>query len=458
MRGEIDRLRRPSKRRPSKTCIIRKPDASSVNGPTLLHNGLDHGGSVATPTNAATGSPLPTLKSSRKLGLKAGTRRKTSSAGAGKAAMNTPASAGPLIAMRGAGYYSDNTVGAKAVIDAAGDLALDAIAQMDVSAQNTFAVADFGAADGGTSLDLMKRVVAVVRAVDPDKPMSITYTDLPHNDFSVLFRRLHGLLGTSEVAPLASMDHLYTFASGTSFHRQILPDQTLSLGFSATAMHWLSTRPAVIADHVHAVGATDAERVPYRQRAAMDWNAILLARARELVPGGKLVLANFCQDEQGRYLGSTGGVDMFDAFARHWRNLSRDCSITDAEYRAGTLQQFYRTVAEFEAPFIDPASPVRQAGLHLDHVSTRVTACPYAADFQKHGDPEVFARAYIPTLRSWTESTFVSALDPSRSPEERQNIIDRFYAAYQAEVAAAPEGHGMDYVHCFMVITKATPT
>lgn len=360
----------------------------------------------------------------------------------------------PVIAMRGAGYYSDNTIGAKAVIDAAADLAVEAVADIDLSANKLFSVADFGAADGGTSLDLMHRVIGAVRHRDGQKPIAITYTDLPHNDFSVLFRRLHGLLGTGDAAPLAGTEGLYAFASGTSFHRQILPDATLSLGFSATAMHWLSTRPGPIADHVQAVGATEAEREPYRQQAAADWSAILLARARELVPGGKLVLANFCADPEGRYLGNTGGVNMFDTFARHWRVLVKAGAISEGEYRAGTLQQFYRSVEEFQAPFTGPASPVSRAGLRLDHTSTRVTACPYATAFRSHGDAVGFARAYLPTLRSWTESTFMSALDPSRSHEDRQAIIDRFYAAYEADVAASPEGHGMDYVHCFMVITK----
>ena len=358
--------------------------------------------------------------------------------------------------MRGSGYYSDHTAGAKAVIDAAGDLAMHAIAGMDISRQPTFAIADFGAADGGTSLDLMRRIVAGVRARAPGHPVSITYTDLPHNDFSVLFRRLHGLLGASGQSAVASLDRLYTFASGTSFHRQIFPDGTLSLGFSATAMHWLSSRPGVIADHVHAVGATDAEASPYREQAAADWVSILGARARELVPGGKLILANFCKDEHGNYLGHTGGVDMFSSFARHWRDLWRLGALSDAEYQAGTLQQFYRTATDFAAPFAEPASPARQAGLQLDHLSTRITPCPYAAAFRTHRDPEAFARAYIPTLRSWTESTFFGALDPARPMADRQALIDRFYAAYQASVASAPDGHGMDYVHCFMVITKAS--
>ena len=367
--------------------------------------------------------------------------------------MTTQAPA-PLIAMRGAGYYSDNTVGAKAVIDAAADIAVTVIATMDLSGSAPFAIADFGAADGGTSLDLMRRAIAAVRAGAPDRPVTLTYTDLPHNDFSVLFRRLHGLLGTPDASPLAAEPNLYTFASGTSFHKPILPPGTLSFGFSATAMHWLSTRPTLIADHVHAVGASEAETALYKAQAAKDWEAILLARAGELAPGGALLLANFCIDEEGRYLGGTGGVDMFDTFARHWRALASDDTITDAEYRAGTLQQFYRSVAEFTAPFEDPASPVRRAGLRLGPVSTRVTPCPYAAAFRQHGDAAAFARAYLPTLRSWTESTFLSALDSSRPAAERQAIVDRFYAAYEAEVAAAPEGHGMDYVHCFLVAHK----
>ena len=367
--------------------------------------------------------------------------------------MSAPAQ--PVIAMRGAGYYSDNTIGAKAVIDAAGELVVEALEAMHLADDTMpFAVADFGAADGGTSLDLMRRIADKVRAASPKRQISITYTDLPHNDFSVLFRRLHGLLGTPEPSPLAARDNLFTFASGTSFHRQIFPDRTLSFGFSATAMHWLSARPGQIGDHVQAVGATAAERGLYRERAMTDWDNILLARARELVPGGKLVLANFCEDEQGRYLGGTGGVDMFDTFARHWRDLAEAGTITAAEYAAGTLQQFYKTVGEFTAPFDDPDSAVRRAGLVLDHVSTRVTPCPYAARFRQHGDATAFAKAYLPTLRSWTESTFFGALDPARPEQRRQAIVDGFYAAYEADVAAKPDGHGMDYVHCFLAATK----
>jgi hypothetical protein len=360
------------------------------------------------------------------------------------------------IAMRGAGYYSLNTFGAKSVIDRVGDLVVAAAGKTPpLAAGQAFIIADFGAADGGTSMGMMRRLVGAIRAREPDRQISITYTDLPHNDFSTLFRLSQGLLGPKTDSPLAGVPGLFIFGSGTSFYRQVCPDNTLSLGFSATAMHWISSRPCMIADHVQAVGAAPAEREKFRAQALRDWETILLTRARELRPGGRLALANFCIDEEGRYLGHTTSVDMFDCFARHWRNLFRAGRINDAEYANGTFQQFYRTLDEFAAPFRDPASSVSRAGLKLETIFTMVTPCPYAEEFKRKGDAAAFAKAYVPTLRSWSETVFAGALDPFRSAAERAAIIDDFYYAYEAEVVAAPEGHRMDYVHCVTEIAKA---
>jgi hypothetical protein len=90
----------------------------------------------------------------------------------------------------------------------------------------------------------------------------------------------------------------------------------------------------------------------------------------------------------------------------------------------------------------------------LEHCETRIVPCPFAAEFRQHGDATRFARDYIPTLRSWTESTFLGALSPDRSLEERQAIIDCYYGAYETLVRENPEGHGMDYVHIYLAIAK----
>ena len=90
-----------------------------------------------------------------------------------------------------------------------------------------------------------------------------------------------------------------------------------------------------------------------------------------------------------------------------------------------TLPQYYKTLPEFTQPLRDPADPIYQAGLRLEHAETRIVPCPYAAEFRRHGDAAAFAKAYIPTMRSWTESTFFGALDAGRPLAERQSIIER---------------------------------
>jgi len=358
------------------------------------------------------------------------------------------------IAMIGGGFYSANALGAKNVIDATKPLVDEALrALVSIPSDKPFAIADFGSSDGGTSADLMRHIVETVRETLPDRPITLTYTDLPYNDFSTLFRRLHGVLDAHDTQPLGQEPGLFTFASGTSLHRQIFPDTTLSFGFSASAMHYLSTKPGLIADHVHAVGATEEESGLYRDLAASDWTAILLARARELVPGGRLVFANFCVDGHGHHLGSTGGVNVFDALSKHWRGLAAAELISEHEYRVATFQQFYKTIPEFVAPF-NSDSPVTRAGLRLDHVSAVLTPCPFAAMFRQSRDATSYARAYIPSVRSWSQSTFLGALDPARPQGERAAIIDQLYVAYEADVAAAPELHWKDYVHCIQSISK----
>lgn len=359
-----------------------------------------------------------------------------------------------FMAMKGAGYYSKATVGARNVITAATPVVEAALAAQNLSAGGAPVVmTDMGCADGGTSIGMWNQVLAGLRRALPDRALQLVYTDLPRNDFSQLFRIVHGQTDLPAVG--ADVDNLYVMASATSFHHPIVPPGTLHLGFSATASHYVSETPAEIPDHVHMVGASGSVRQAFRDQGAKDWEAFLLARATELAPGGRLVLYNFGIDEAGRYLGHTGGVSMFDTFARLWRALAEDGTITDAEFRATNFPQAYRTVDEFAAPFRDQDSPVHRAGLRLEDIGTLHTRCPFEATFAEGGmSAREFAKSYIPTLRSWSEPTFVAGLAGTRAPQEIAAIIDRFYQSYEDLVAEDPKGHAMDYIHCRVVARK----
>jgi hypothetical protein len=183
----------------------------------------------------------------------------------------------------------------------------------------------------------------------------------------------------------------------------------------------------------------------------------LLGRAAELVPGGRFICMNFGIDEEGRYLGHTGGVTMFDRFNAHWAALRDEGVITSEEYLHATFAQHYRTVEEFTAPFKDKNSAVSKAGLQLRSFSTRLTPCPFRVAYDNATEdmtPAEFAASLVPTMRSWSETVFRTALE-GRPETEITAIVDRFYDAYEAEIASSPDGHAMDYIHVILEIEKA---
>lgn len=353
--------------------------------------------------------------------------------------------------MAGGGLYSLATIGAKHVIDAATPMVTGAIDAMDLTGMTQFTMSDMGCADGGTSLEMVRTAISQIRKTSA-VPVNVVYADQTGNDYNALCSTIYGK--TPFTTWLGEHEDAYPFMSGTSFYNRVVADGTLNLGFSATAMHWLSEKPCDISDHVQAVGASGAEREAFAKQGARDWQTILLNRAREMAPGGRLVLMNFGVDEQGRYLGNTGGINMFDRFNENWQQFLADGVIKQDEYKKMTLPQYYNSVEEFSAPFKDASSPVSQAGLKLEHVETRVVACPFAEDFKSHGDSAKFAREYIPTIRSWNQSIFAGALSSDRPQQERTELIENYYGTYETQVRENPQGHAMDYVHCYMVIQK----
>ena len=356
------------------------------------------------------------------------------------------------ITMSRGGAYSLATRGAQDVINAAIPIVEEALLKIDLEEKRNFSFADMGCADGGTSLQMINQLIKTLRSNNPNIEVKVHYTDQPNNDYNGLIQTVLGLGHFPSY--LETHKNVYPLFSANSFYKQILPDNTLDFGFSATAMHWLSKKPCNLSNHVHMVGAEGEQYLSFAAQGKKDWESILLNRAKELRSGGQLVLLNFCRDENGKYLGNTTGVNMFTNFADIWQDFLDQGRIRPEEYRNMTLPQYYNTVEEFSAPLKNVENPVYQAGLRLKQIETHITACPFAEAFKEHQDAQRFAEEYIPTIRSWNESIFFGALDQERALEDREQIIQDYYQTYQNQVMASPEMHRMDYVHAFTVIEK----
>ena len=233
------------------------------------------------------------------------------------------------ITMSGGGAYSLATKGAEDVINAATQIVLEALDTMNISEnQDLFTFSDMGTADGGTSLKMVGNLINAIQKNNPGISFNIIYADQPKNDFNGLVQTVLGLGHFPSY--LESTENVFPLFSANSFYKQILPNNTLDFGFSATAMHWLSGKPCNLSNHVHMVGADGEEYLRFSEHGKKDWETILLHRAHELKKGGQLVLLNFCRDENGKYLGNTTGVNMFTNFADIWQDFLDQGRIREA--------------------------------------------------------------------------------------------------------------------------------
>ena len=192
-----------------------------------------------------------------------------------------------VLSMKSAGYYSERTAGAKIAIDATQHLMEKALEE--IPKQKNLRMADYGSADGGTSQEMWSNLIKKLRENNDDRDIEILYTDLASNDFSTLFRTMQGMQGNLKYAFQNIYSNIFIHGCGTGFHQQLITSGSLSLGFSATAMHYVSEKPCQIHDHVHMVGANKIEKNKFIDQARNDWELILLARAKELVSGGRFV-------------------------------------------------------------------------------------------------------------------------------------------------------------------------
>ncbi len=304
-------------------------------------------------------------------------------------------------------------------------------------------IADYGAAQGRNSLDPMRRAIAIIRRRIPDTvPISVVHTDIPADDFSALF----ALVETSPDSYLRDAANVFPFAAGRTFYKQIFPDTSVSLGWAAISVHWLSAAPAAIEGHIWSPRADPMTRAAFARQSAQDWRDFLSHRAAELRPGARLVVIGGASDEAGDS-GANGLMDMANAVLRDLVFVGR---LSADEYRRMTIPTYNRTPAEFTAPFADGTA----SGLTLLHRQLDTLADPLWAQYRQSSDLDAFAAAYAAFFEAAFEPSVFSALAEGRGADERQALIRQFRDGLKAKIAAAPEQASCAWRVFTMLIAK----
>ena len=141
--------------------------------------------------------------------------------------------------MEGDGYYNRHSqLQARSAKEADGVLER-ALAAVSVPL-GPISIADFGSSQGRNSFHpLALALDRLTERVGPSRDITVVHTDLPHNDFTSLFVTLE----TAPDSYKRGRPQVFASAIGRSFYNRLLPANSLTFGWSAFALHWLSVLP-----------------------------------------------------------------------------------------------------------------------------------------------------------------------------------------------------------------------
>jgi hypothetical protein len=352
--------------------------------------------------------------------------------------------------MKGAGYYDQHSEAQMSSIEALQDWVDDAVADLPLPAPaQPVTVLDLGSSEGRNAVRLMVAIVAGLRR-RTDQPVQTIYSDLASNNFNQLFANLEearrdGLFAAG----------VHPSSVGGSFYGPLLPPGTVHLATCFNSIQWLDQLPAVpLPDSVgyrrpqparNGRAASPEATAAFTRQAEQDLLRFLECRARELVPGGKLLLATPGDTDQARI--GDGFIDLLNDACLDLIDSGR---LERGQFEYLTLPVYCRTVEEVLAPLERADSPVRGA-FAVDRARAVEVPTPFLVRFRRDGDVAAYAGAYTGFLRAISEPVVRAALGRT---EREAAIVESLYERIRARLMAEPGRYAFRYILVAALFTR----
>ncbi len=317
--------------------------------------------------------------------------------------------------MEGDGAYNRSSrVQAAGLLPAVALLAEAARSVPLAPTSETIVVADYGASEGRNSLQPIATALRALRSrAGTGRPINVVHTDLPDNDFSALFVTLNN----DPESYLKADPAAFAYAVGRSYFEQLLPSNSLALGWSSWAIQWLSGIPAEIPDQVQVAYSRDAHaRAAFARQAAEDWRTFLVQRGRELKAGGRLVLLTMATDDEGRF----GYAPVLEAMYATLVLMVGEGFLSPDELRRMAIPTVSKSKEDFAEPFADDG---RFAGLAIERLEIFMGEDRIWEEYERSGDAETFGEQWARFSRASVFPSLAAALDPAGGATRSARIL-----------------------------------
>jgi hypothetical protein len=261
-------------------------------------------------------------------------------------------------------------------------------------------IADYGSSQGKNSMAPVQLAVrGLRRRIGPNRAISVFHIDQPSNDFATLF----AVLDADPDRYVVGEPNVFPAAIGRSFYQNVLPPGSVHLGWSSYAAMWLSKIPMLIPNHffpAHTSGDVHAE---FDRQGAKDWEAFLSLRAKELCPGGRLVIVLPALADDG----SSGFTHVIDEANAALEEMVSDGSITAEERSGMTVGNYPRRKRDLLAPF-EATGEFHQLTVE-DCVMSELPDAAWT-DYQRDGNKDALVTKHALFFRSILVPSLASAL------------------------------------------------
>ena len=311
-------------------------------------------------------------------------------------------------------------------------------ARIDASlaAEEALQVVEYGCATGGSSLVPLGAIQDSIS----DRPLRATMNDLPMNDWATL---------SSTVEPaLPEIDFAY---AKTSMYNPVSEEATVHLAYSCYAQQWLSGGAPTTLPHgalwANQLARDNEQRKVWEEKSRNDWERFLTLRAKEVLPGGSMVLhiqSSMCDGS----LSEGAAVTLQEAKCR----MLRDAELTEDEAASIVIPEYMKSPVEILDPLYFGPNARAWSVEQLEYVRM---PCPYMEEFGERcktgcNEPLIVDEIIEKQMRA-LHAFMDSSLEHCGCKKE---TIKAFWAHVRAIVDTNPSSLSADWMATFIVLRR----
>lgn len=284
---------------------------------------------------------------------------------------------------------------------------------------------DLGAADGINSFPVIDKISHELMKKQTPLNLLVSHIDLPTSYFNDLIHNIFEHVKSYRNTVIGESINIYSAITPGSFYNSFLPESSVDILFSTTALHYASKRASILRKHVHPLFATSEEKKLWDLLRENDLNTALTNIHSSLKPGGKFwAVAPGCYHDE-----STGRIknywyrEVLDVMSERLQILVEKNIVDEEKWNNFVLPVHQHSLEQWQKWFDENESMFKLEFLYgEEHVN------PYLQRFHnEHHNSERFADEYLLSIRAWGEKIIAQMLpDPDKRDVFFEGLRYRF--------------------------------